>query len=268
MAQAKECPGCGTVTEGELPVHVRARASFGPETCAQAANLTVGHYIPVYRSTLLLCQLAGIAVSTGWMAGIRGRAASLVEASGFTDRVRELLKTAPAVHADETPARAAGGTRYVHLACTRYLTCMHTGDRSADAIDAGGVLPGYQGVIVRDGYAGYGHLTDALHAWCGVHLLRDLKGLYDFEPSQQQWASQMAGLLIDARDAASAARQAGQSVLDAAVLHDLVTRYRELAAAGLGRQPLPADRDREGRPPHRPPVPRLRGPDPPLRDPP
>ena len=233
VAQAKGCPGCGTVTEGELPAHVRARASFGPEACAQAANLTAGHHIPVYRSTLLLCQLAGIAVSTGWMAGIRGRAASLVEASGFTARVRELLKTAPAVHADETPARAAGGTRYVHLACTRYLTCMHTGDRSADAIDAGGVLPGYQGVIVRDGYAGYGHLTDALHAWCGVHLLRDLKGLYDFEPSQQQWASQMAGLLIEARDAASTARQAGQSALDAVVLENLVARYRALAAAGL-----------------------------------
>ena len=90
------------------------------------------------------------------MAGIRGRAAALVEAGGFTARVRELLKAAPAVHADETPARAAGGTRYVHLACTRYLTCMHTGDRSADAIDAGGVLPGYGGVIVRDGYAGTG----------------------------------------------------------------------------------------------------------------
>ena len=150
VAQAKECPGCGTVTAGELPGHVRARASFGPETCAQAANLTAGHHIPVYRSTLLLCQLAGIAVSTGWMAGIRGRAAALVESSGFTNRVRELLKTAPAVHADETPARAAGGTRYVQLACTAYLTCMHTGDRSADAINAGGVLPGYRGVIVRD----------------------------------------------------------------------------------------------------------------------
>jgi transposase len=233
VAQAKECPGCGTVTGGELPAHVRARASFGPETCAQAANLTAGHHIPVYRATLLLCQLAGIAVSTGWMAGIRGRAAALVEAGGFTARVRELLKGAPAVHADETPARAAGGTRYVHLACTRYLTCMHTGDRSADAIDAGGVLPGYGGVIVRDGYAGYGHLADALHAWCGVHLLRDLKGLYDFEPGKQEWASRMAGLLLEARDAASAARQAGQSALDAAVLDDLVTRYRELAAAGL-----------------------------------
>jgi transposase len=233
VAQAKECPRCGTVTEGELPAHVRARASFGPETCAQAANLAVGHHVPIYRATLLLCQLAGVAVSTGWMAGIRGKAAGLVEASGFTDRVRELLKTAPAIHADETPARAASGTRYVHLACTRYLTCMHTGDRSADAIDAGQVLPGYQGVIVRDGYAGYGHLTAALHAWCGAHLLRDLKGLYEFEPGKQEWASRIASLLIEARDAASAARLAGQSALDPAVLDDLVTRYRELAAAGL-----------------------------------
>ena len=73
MAQAKECPCCGTVTEGELPAHVRARASFGPEASAQAANLVVGHHIPVYRSTLLLCQLAGLTVSAGWMAGIRGR---------------------------------------------------------------------------------------------------------------------------------------------------------------------------------------------------
>jgi transposase len=48
-----------------------------------------------------------------------------------------LLRAAPAVHADETPARAAGGTRYVHLACTTYLTHRHAGDRSAEAIDAG-----------------------------------------------------------------------------------------------------------------------------------
>ena len=233
VAQAKACPGCGTVTEGGLPAHVRARASFGPEACAQAANLTCGHYIPVHRATLLLCQLAGVTVSTGWMAQIRGKAAASVEASGFMDRVGELLKTAPAVHADETPARAAGSARYVHLACTAYLTHMHTGDRSADAINAGGVLPGYQGVIVRDGYAGYGHLTGALHAWCGVHLLRDLKGLYDFEPGKQDWASPMASLLIEARDDASAARLAGQSILDPAVLDNLVTRYRALASAGL-----------------------------------
>jgi transposase len=167
------------------------------------------------------------------MAGIRAKAAALTEGSGFMDRVRELLKPAAAVHADETPARAAGGIRYVHLACTAYLTHMHAGDRSAGAIDSGGVLRGYEGVIVRDGYAGYGHLTDALHAWCGVHLLRDLKGLYEFEPGKQEWASRMASLLAGARDAASAARLAGQSSLDTAVLEDLITRYRALAATGV-----------------------------------
>jgi transposase len=233
VAQAKECPCCGTVTEGGLPAHVRARASYGPEASAQAANLTAGHYIPVYRATLLLCQLAGLRVSAGWMAGIRGKAAALVEGSGFMERVRELLRAAPAVHADETPARAAGGLRYVHLACTQYLTHMHTGDRSAPAIDAGGVLPGYSGIIVRDGYSGYGHLTGALHAWCGAHLLRDLKDLYDFEPGKQDWAESMAALLIEARDAACAARGAGLAALGAAVLEDLVARYRALAAAGL-----------------------------------
>jgi hypothetical protein len=66
-----------------------------------------------------------------------------------------------------------------------------------------------------------------------VHLLRDLKGLYEFEPQKQEWASRMAALLIGARDAAAAARIAGQTALDPAVLEDLLTRYRALAAAGL-----------------------------------
>jgi transposase len=43
----------------------------------------------------------------------------------------------------------------------------------------------------------------------------------------------MAGLLIEARDAAGSARAAGQSALDTAVLDGLVTRYGALAAAGL-----------------------------------
>ena len=112
----------------------------------------------------------------------------------------------------------------MHLACTPYLTCMHTGDRSAEAIDAGGA-PGTRRDRPRR-LRRVRHLTSALHAWCGVHLLRDLKGLYHFEPAQQEWASQMAGLLIEARDAAAAARAAGQSALDPAVLDNLVTRYR------------------------------------------
>lgn len=233
VAQAKACPCCGTVSEGTLPAHVRARASYGPEAHAQAANLVAGQYLPVSRAAVLLAQMAGITVSTGWMAGVRGKAAALVEASGFADAVRDLLRQAPAVHVDETPARAAGQLRYVHLACTEYLALMHTGDRSAEAIDAGGVLPGYDGIIVRDGYTGYMHLTGAAHAWCGAHLLRDLKAIHDTEPGMQEWAGKMACLLLQARDAAAAARRNGQDTLEPGVLDQLVTRYRTAAWEGL-----------------------------------
>ena len=233
VAQSKACPCCGLVSEGVLPAHVRARASYGPEVHSRAAYLLCGQYLPVWRAAEMLGRLCGIAVSAGWMAGIRGKAAALAGASGFTGRVRELLRTAPAVHVDETPARAAGGLRYLHVACTRYLALMHTGGRSGDDIDAGGVLPGYDGILVRDGYHGYTHLTSALHAWCAAHLLRDLKGLHDAEPDAQEWAARMACLLLYARDAAAAARAAGQDRLDPAVLDDLVTRYRAVADDGL-----------------------------------
>jgi transposase len=46
VAQSKLCPCCGTVSEGELPPGVRARAAFGPEAHAQAANPTCGNFIP------------------------------------------------------------------------------------------------------------------------------------------------------------------------------------------------------------------------------
>ena len=101
---------------------------------------------------------------------MRGRAARLLE-QHFLPRVRQLLRSVGVLHADETPARADGGLEYVHIAATEWLTAMHTGGRSKTDIDNGGVLPGYTGTIVRDGYAGYTHLTDALHAWCGAHLL-------------------------------------------------------------------------------------------------
>ncbi|MGH3188041.1 MAG: IS66 family transposase [Streptosporangiaceae bacterium] len=169
---ATQCPECGEVSAGLAPAGVTGRAQYGPRVHAQAALAVCANYLPVVRATRMLRPLAGVSVSTGFVAGVRGKAAARL--GPFMDRVRELLPAAPVLYADETPARAAGKLHYVHVACTEFLTAMHTGDRSKEAIDAGQVLPGYAGTIVRDGYKGYEHLTDALHAWCGAHGLRDL----------------------------------------------------------------------------------------------
>ncbi len=151
------CPGCAGSTGASAPALALARAQYGPGILARAAELLCGHYLPVGRATALMGSLLGVSVSTGFMAGVRGRAALLLEAA-FLPRVRELLRQVGVLHVDETPARAAGGLAYVHVACSDHLTVMHTGGRSSADIDAGQVLPGYTGTIVRDGYTGYTHL--------------------------------------------------------------------------------------------------------------
>jgi transposase len=166
QVQARACGRCGAVTAGQRPPGITGRAQYGPEAHAQAANLASAHYIPVGPAAQLMGEATGLPVSAGWMAGVRHKAAGRLEP--FMDRVRLLLRGAGDAVCRRDPARAAGHLAYVHVACTGYLTAMHTGGRSAADIDAGGVLDDYGGVIVRDGYAGYSHLTNALHAWCGA----------------------------------------------------------------------------------------------------
>lgn len=246
---SKTCPCCGTVTtpgwdDTAVPVEhadvVAAPGSpvrIGPETLARAALLTCAHYLPIGRARDLLDALTMVDVSTGFLAGIRGRAARRLEKT-FLAHIKTLLAGAPVLHADETPGRAAGSLSYVHVACTEYLTLMHVGDRSAKTIDAGGVLAGFTGVLVRDGYAGYAHLK-AVHAWCGAHLLRDLRSISDADPEGQLWALAMATTLTDANRAAHAARDRGADRLD----HATLTRIRNHYLGALAR----GDTDNQGK---------------------
>jgi len=231
QVQARACGQCGAVSAGQAPARVTGRAQYGPEAHAQAANLVSAQHIPVGRAAQLMGDMTGLRVSAGWMAGVRHKAAGKLEP--FMDHVRGLLRQAGVLYADETPARTAGHLEYVHVACTGFLTAMHTGGRSAADIDAGGVLGGYTGVIVRDGYAGYSHLTDALHAWCGARNLRDLRDLYTFDPGGQLWARSMAGLLIHANAAATAARAAGQPRLTEEQIAQISAWYRGAVAKGI-----------------------------------
>lgn len=203
---------------------------IGPQTTALAALLTCGHYLPIGRAASVLDALAGIGVSTGFITGVRGRAAALLQ-TAFLPHLQALLPTAGVLHADETTGRAAGTLTYVHVACTEYLTLMHVGGRGSDDIDAGGVLPEFTGTLMRDGYAGYAHLP-AVHAWCAAHLLRDLRALSDADPAGQLWAQAMADTLLDANHAAHQARAADTDQLDQAVLTQIRHHYQGALAKG------------------------------------
>jgi transposase len=231
LVQARTCPGCGVTSVGQAPAGVTGRVQYGPGVLAHAANLTVANHVPVGRAAGLLAGMLGVGCSVGLVAGVRAKAAGRL--GPFMERVRELLGQAGVLYVDETPGRAAGELAYVHVAATQFLTHLHTGGRSATDIDAGGVLPGYSGTVMRDGYAGYAHLVDALHAWCGAHSIRDLRAVWEADPAGQAWAGSMADLLVYANKQAGVARAAGAAALDGATLQQIVQWYRGAAATGI-----------------------------------
>jgi transposase len=173
---------------------------------------------------------------------LRAEAARLLE-EGFLPRVRDLIAGASVAHADETTARAGGMLRYLHVAGTPHLTALHVGDRSAEAIDAGGIWSVFTGVLVRDGYAGYTHLDDIDHAWCGIHLVRDLRSVHDPDPVGQSWAEAMITTLLLANTTAHTARAQGRDTLTAEELATIGSGYAGALAHGWhqnteGQDPL------------------------------
>jgi hypothetical protein len=150
-----------------------------------------------------------LAVSAGWMAGIRGKAAALIEASGFAGGSGTCWGSAGGARGrDPGPCRRRAAVRAPGLHPLPGADAH--GDRSAAAIDAGGVLPGYRGILVRDGYHGYCHLHGAAHAWCAAHLLRDLKASMTPSPAgrngPRRWPACCSGPATTAAAARAPAR--------------------------------------------------------------
>jgi transposase len=126
------CGGCGADLSGAPVVGVQRRQVV--EVVAPPAPR-----VTEYRIVTRVCTACGRTatgpVSVGVVASVRGRAARVLEQT-FLPRVRQLLGQVGVLHVDETPARAASGLRYVHVAATDYLTALHTGGRSKAHIDA------------------------------------------------------------------------------------------------------------------------------------
>jgi len=96
--------------------------------------------------------------------------------------------------------------------------------RGIDAIIDIGVLPGYTGTIVHDGWASYDLLADAAHAQCGAHLIRHLSDVGE-TPALAIWTAQMIGVLLGAKLASETAAAAGLGKVDTRTASALRVKY-------------------------------------------
>lgn len=235
-AETRVC-ACGQVTTGVFPDEARSAACYGPAIRALGVYLMGRQHIPVKRAAELLSDVVGVPVSTGFLAGVIPEAAEGL--GGFLERLRQLLREAEVVHADETGARIAGVRYWFHTvsdALLTYLDCHPK--RGLDAFTDIGVLDVFGGVLVSDGWKPYWSLKHCSHALCSAHVLRDLAAVAEVD-CQAGWANAMADLLVQAKLACDEAREQRLSALPAGKLKALRRRYTMIVNSGFAANPDP-----------------------------
>jgi transposase len=219
---------CGRETKAPAPNEATAPACYGPGVRALAVYLSVYQHVPYDRLAEIFTDVLATPVSVGAIK------AMVAEAGGglglFLDVVAALLKDAPAVHFDETGGRVEGSLHWVHVASTSLYTLLVCHKRRGTvAMDDMGVIAKMSGVAVHDGWKPY-RAYEVVHALCNAHHLRELQGV--FERFDQEWADEVIGLLLDAKEAVEKAVVKGHTRLDATTVHSIRVRYGKLVTKG------------------------------------
>jgi transposase len=244
--QKRLCPCCGKVRCSEFPAEASGAVSYGPRVKALGIYLVCYQHIPCERAAELLSDWLGAPVSVGSLqAWVAAGAAGLER---FIEEIRSQLNRAEVVHFDETGGRIDGRLQYIHAASTDDLT-LYTAHRKrgAEAMSEAGVLPGFSGIAVHDGWAPYRTFEEALHALCNAHHLRELLGA---EEQGQAWASAMSCLLLDTKKLVDEAEAAGLQRLPDHALKELHACYRAVIELGY-EDNSGLDRNATGRRPKR-----------------
>ena len=236
--------GCGRRHTALRPQGARTGpVGYGPNLAAFAVYLMVVHFIPAHRVVALLESLTGAAPSVGFVHGMLGRTAGLLDE--VHQRIRALITLAYAVCCDETPLRVGPkrpktgkqkAERYLLVACTELYTHYLLGDRSLDTFKAFVVadLAKSGSVIVHDRYQNYDSATlgTLVHQLCTAHLLRDLDDAAQVHPDAI-WPVQVADALRALIHQANLAREHGLPAIPDTTREELLRRLRNGRAVGL-----------------------------------
>ena len=231
---------CGKTHAAPRPAGVPDSAlSIGPRLRALAVYLVVFQHVPVERCRQLIADVAGAAVSEGFIHSCLARAASL--AAEVVALIRALITASAVAGFDETTLRSgpAGEKKYVHGAFTERYSAFWLGARSLDSMQDAGILPGFAGIVVSDRYQNYFHPRwehIAGNQACLSHIVRDFEDCAESYPGAV-WPVQAQRALRGLIRAWHAAREQGLDAIPAGVREPLEHEFRHAVLAGLASVP-------------------------------
>jgi transposase len=232
------CRACQHVTAGAFPAEAPSRAQYGPRLRALVVYLVQQQLVAYACVKELLADLFEAQLSLGTLTSWVQEGAEALE--GIEAEIKTALRRA-VLHSDETGVRRAGRLAWAHVASMSRLThyAVHA-KRGSEATNEIGILPGFRGVSVHDGWKPYQTHTSCRHAFGNIHHLRELTFLE--EQYDQAWAKELKDVLREMKRATDAARAQGQTHLDPTQRAVFIARYQATLLSGLGANPPPTRR--------------------------
>ncbi|ALA70928.1 transposase [Geobacillus stearothermophilus 10] len=196
--EIKRCPECRLVQQAEFPFYVTNHVQYGPAVTSLILYWNHAQLIPCERVTEMVKALTGHSMSAGTVVNMTRRWQPVAEAA--IEEIEAALLTSSTLHVDETSLRVKGTKQWVHVASTsketRYGIHRSRGKQATDDI---GILPRYKGTMVHDAYAVYPMYTQASHALCHAHHLRELREYTELY--HHSWSNKMAEALLEMKQA-------------------------------------------------------------------
>lgn len=225
----------------DFPDGVNSAIQYGNNVKAHAVYLSQYQLLPYKRIEEYFTDQLGIPLSSGTLVGFNYQGAELLDKTGATDKIHTALKNAALLHVDETGINIGGKRQWLHCASSPWWTSYHPHEkRGKEAMDDAGILPDYAGILCHDHWKPYYRYTQAKHALCNAHHLRELQRA--FEQDEQLWAKTMQDFLLEL-NAEVAGKMMGRLEPDK-VLH-YRQRYRDILYEGEQTCPAPDKANRE-----------------------
>ena len=135
------CGRCGRQTRAAFPAGVTGPVRYGARIGAMVVYLSHYQLLPEDRLAELMADLFAVALVPATVARMGRSRARRFE--GVVEVIRDLVKSAPVKHMDETGLRVGGRTQWLHVASSAGLTFYRV------SAGRGSLLDGVAGIVVK-----------------------------------------------------------------------------------------------------------------------
>lgn len=233
QSEIKTCGKCGIINVAQMPGWIISKTQYGPEAKSLMVYLSQYQMLPYHRIRLLFKTIYNHAVSAGTVYNAVKENGEKLQT--IDHKMKQLLLESPTLHGDESGINIANDKHWLHVASNEKITHYHIDkSRGFDAMENVGIFGKYHGIMVHDHWRSYFRYTEADHALCNAHHLRELK--YINEVQGLRWAKTMADLLIEIHNKKQESISCGRHKFYQKTKARFIERYKNIICSGQREQ--------------------------------